>query len=228
MLNKNNILYIVILIMFSFILVREGCNSSQTNQLLKSVSDYKTEAKHYKTLNGAEVAQNKALLLENQEQIKSLLNKNDTLTEIMKAYKKLQSVTIMNNTTEIRHDSIAYDTIRIPCDFEPFQVVRDSSHYKFHATIAPSYLKIDSLLIPDEQSITFGLKKNGFLKRSEYTAEVIHSNPLVRTTNIGQYSVKEKRKKIVVSIGGGYGVGLSDMKMQPHLSIHAGFPIISF
>ena len=72
------------------------------------------------------------------------------------------------------------------------------------------------------------LIKMGFLKRKEYTAEVIHSNPLVRTTNIGQYAIKEKRKSIVFSIGGGYGTSLSIIKLEPYIGLHVGFPLISF
>ena len=187
MITKNNILYLIISVLVIILFVRESCNSARTTSLIKDISEYKTQATHYKGLNGVEVAQNKALMLENQEQIKSLLNKNDTLSELMKEYSKLKNVTIIQNSTQITNDSIAYDTIRIPCDFKPFQVFRDSVHYQFAGTIAPDYFKIDSLKIPDEQSIVFGERKMGFLKGREYTAEVIHSNPLVKTTNIGQY-----------------------------------------
>lgn len=219
---------ILLIALIIFTLIRESCNINKSNELIKDITEYKTEAKTYKTLNGAEVAQNKALLLQNSEQIKSLLSENDTLKEIFKAYKKLKSVTTINNITNIYNDSIPYENIDIPCEFEPFQVKRDSIHYRFYGTIAKDYFKIDSLIIPDEQTVVFGLRKMGFLKRKEYTAEVIHSNPLVKTTNIGQYSIKEQRKKVVISIGGGYGLGLTSKQIEPNIGIHVGFPLFSF
>ena len=225
---KDKILYIIIGVLVVILLLREGCSNSSSNDLVKEIANYKTKAEYYEGLNGAEIAKNNALMLHNTEQIKSLLNKNDTLSELMKKYKEIQNVTIINNSTEIRNDSIAYDTLRIPCDFEPFQVRRDSLYYTFAGTIAPEYFKIDSLKIPDEQSIVFGKRKMGFLKRREYTAEVVHSNPLIKTTNIGSYGVKEKRKKVVVSLGATYGMNFSTGQLQPTIGVNVGFPLISF
>ncbi len=228
MINKNNFLYLLIISLIIILIVREGCHSSTGNKLLKDVLNYKTDAKHYKGINGVDVAQNNTLMLDNQDHIKTLLAKNDTLAKLMKAYSQLKSVYITKNITVIRGDSIAYDTLRIPCDFKPFTVFRDSAHYQFYGTIAPAYFKIDSLKIPDNQTIVFGLRKMGFLKAREYTAEVVHSNPLVKTTNIGSYAIKEKRKKIVISVGGGYGLNLTTFKPSPQIGVYIGYPILTW
>jgi glutaredoxin-related protein len=228
MFTKERIPYIIIIALILILLLREGCNMSDKNNSIKAIAEYKTEAKHYKGLNGVDVAQNKALMLDNQEQIKALLNKNDTLSALMKKYKNLKNVTIINNSTQIFNDSIPYDTIRIPCDFKPFQVIRDSSHYQFVGTVAPKYFKIDSLTIPDEQSIVFGKRKMGFLKRAEWTTEVVHSNPLINTTNIGSYSIQENRKKVVLSVGASYGLNLATGTLQPVIGLNLGFPLIIF
>jgi len=228
MINKERVPYIIIIILVVLLILREGCNKSSQNDLIADIADYKTEVTTYKTKKGIEVAQNKTLMLENQEQIKSLLGRKDeALSELMKEYKRLKNVTIINNMIEIR-DSISFDSIRIPCDFEPFPIVRDSSHYAFNATIGKDFLKIDSLKIPDKQSIVFGKRKMGFLKRREYTVEVVHSNPLIKTTNIGSYAVKEKRKKIVLSIGVSYGLNMATGRLQPVIAFNLGFPIVLF
>lgn len=227
---NTKILYVIISLLAIALLLREGCNQSSKDDLISDVAQYETEAQHYKGLNGAEVARNKSLMLENSDQIESILSgklKNDTLTELLKKYKDLKSVIIAENIIEIR-DSIGYDTIRIPCDFKPFPVRRDSSHYMFAGTIHPSYFKIDSLKIFDKQSIVFGKRKMGFLKRSEYNVEVIHSNPLVSTSNIGSYAIKEQRKKVVVSVGVSYGLNLSTGTIQPVIGVNVGFPLIYF
>jgi len=228
MVNKTTFPYILLALVIVFFLIREGCNQSSRNDMVADIANYKTQAEHYRGVNGVEVAKNRALMLDNQKQIEELLGKNDTLTELMKKYKDLKNVTIINNTTEISNDSIPYDTIKIPCDFKPFQVRRDSSHYTFAGTIGKDYFKIDSLRIPDEQSIVFGKRKTGFLKRPEYTAEVVHSNPLIRTNNIGSYAVKEKRKKVVISAGATWGFAPEYGTTTTVIGINAGFPIISW
>lgn len=225
---KINPSYLIITALIIILLIREGCNTNKTNELIKDITQYKTEVKTYKGLNGVEVAQNKALLVQTQEQLKTLFSENDTMQSLLKKYKELKSVNVTNNITQIYNDSIIYDSIRIPCDFKPFPVIRDSVNYYFRGTIAPTYFLIDTIRIPDTQSIIFGLRKMGFLKRKEYTAEVLHSNPLVKTTNIGQYATKEQRKKVVISIGGGYGLGLTSKQLEPNIGIHIGFPLISF
>lgn len=225
---RDKILYSLIALLVALLLSREACNQSSRNDLVNDVANYKTEVNHYKGLNGVEVASNKALMLENSEQIKSLLSRHDTLAELMKKYKHLKNVTVVNNNTTIYNDSIAFIHDSIPCDFKPFPVIRDSLNYKFYGTIAPKYFRIDSLLIPDEQSIVFGLKRMGFLKRKEYVAEVVHSNPLVHTTNIGSYAIKEKRKKVVISLGASIGVNPLTLKKETTVGFHVGFPLISF
>jgi len=225
---KNNILYLIIIALIIFLFIREGCGSVIRNNLVKDISNYKTKVTHYKGLNDAEIAQNNALMLDNEQQLKAILNKNDTLTELMKAYNKLKNVTIVDSYMQIMNDSISYDTIRIPCDFEPFQISRDSLHYSFSGTIAPDYFKIDSIKIPDTQSLIFGKRKMGLFKSREWTVEVVHSNPLVHTTNIGQYSIMEKRNKITISLGVSYGLNLSTGTTQPVIGVNVGYPLISF
>ena len=226
--SRKEIAYIAIIIALVVIwLTREGCNASSRTQLISDVSKYKTEATYYKGKDGVEIAQNNALALDNQEQIESILQENDTLKEMMENFSKLNNVTVINNKTEIR-DSIYFDTIRIPCDFEPFPVYRDCTYYQFAGTIAPEYFKIDSLIIPDEESIVFGKRKQGFLKRREYKVEVVHSNPKIRTTNIGTYYVKPKRNKFVLSAGVTYGLDMNTGEIHPVIGLTAGFPLIVF
>lgn len=228
MINKKTIPYILLGVVIIFFLIREGCNQSSTNKLIKDVAEYKTEAKIYKGKDGVEVATNKSLILETQKQLEAVLGERDTLLKIMEKYGNNQNVTIINNNTTIRNDSIPYDTIRIPCDFKPFPVVRDTVDYKFYGTIAPKYFRIDSLKIPDTESIVFGKRKVGFLKRKEYSVDVVHSNKLIKTTDIGSYIVKPKTNKIVFSAGVTYGINLNTGKIQPMIGFHLGFPIISF
>ena len=211
--NKNLIYISIIAILILFGVVREGCNSSKTDKLLDSVQNYSDSAQFYKTENGTQVAYNQSLLLENKEQLQSLFAKNDTMRELLDKYKNIKNVTIIKETIVIR-DSIPYG-IDIPCDFNPFTVKRDSIHYNFTGTIGKSFFRIDSLTIPNEQSIIVGQRKLGFLKGKERRVEIVNSNPLIITSNIGSYVVEEKKKwyetrAFSFLIGFGFGYGTSE------------------
>ena len=67
---------VVVLILFFF---REGCTKRNNDKLISDIANYKTEATTYKTKLGLEVSSNKALILQTQDQMKTLLSSNDTL-----------------------------------------------------------------------------------------------------------------------------------------------------
>lgn len=211
---SKDLKYILVIAIVLFIsIVREGCNTRNSNLLLDSVQNYSDSAQFYKTENGTHIAYNQSLLLENKEQLQSLFAKNDTMRELLDKYKNIKNVTIIKETIVIR-DSIPYG-IDIPCDFNPFTVKRDSIHYNFTGTIGKSFFRIDSLMIPNTQSIIVGEKKLGFLKGKEHRVEIVNSNPLIMTSNVGSYVVEEKKKwyetrAFSFLIGFGFGYGTSE------------------
>lgn len=171
---------------------RETCNTRNSNLLLESVQNYSDSAKHYRTEVGVLVAYNQSLILESEEQIKSLFAKNDTLSQLLKKYKRLQSVTTITQEIHIT-DSFPFE-VKIPCDFKPFEIKKESEFYNFRGTISSSDFKLDNLTIFNQQSIVIGERKLGFLRGRERRVEIVNSNPLMQTTNIGNYVISGKKK----------------------------------
>lgn len=215
-----------------FFILWKGCDQKQTDNLLDNALNYKDSAMFYKIkVNGMEVdvAYNKSLVLQNKDQMEAMLRKNDTLSKLISKFKDIKSTTIINQYTTINGDTIKLKGDSIPCDFKPFKVRRDSAHYKFVGTIASKYFSIDTLSIPNKVSIVIGLKKMGFLKRGEERAEIINSNPLVKTTNIGNYVVIPKRKKIGVGASVGYGLSLSGKPiLAPYVGVSLNYNLFEF
>lgn len=220
---------IAIIIIFFF---RECSNQNDKNNLVNDISTYKDTAQFYSLkVNGiaVDVAYNKSLQLENKNQLESIIKKNDTLAKLISKFKAVSSTTIINNITNISGDTIKLAD-SIPCDFKPFQVRRDSIYYHFLGTISPKYFSIDSLTIPNKQSIVIGKKKLGFLKGTEERAEIINSNPLIKTTNIESYVINKKKKRLGIgpSIGYGFQFNPTGVRTGIFLGVSAQYNLIQF
>lgn len=232
-LTKDKLLWGIIISLGFALFIREGCNRSQNDNLIADLAGYKDSAKYYNLkVNGlnVEVAQNKSLVLQSNDQIKSVLSSmNDTMAKLIKKFKSINSGTIINNYTTINGDTIKLQGDSIPCNFKPFHVRRDSAHYKFVGTIAKNYFTIDTLTIPNKISIISGRKKVGFLKYED-RVELFNSNPLVKTTNIGNYEVVKRKKRIGLGLSAGYGLSFSKEKvtLAPSLNVSVNYNILEF
>jgi hypothetical protein len=192
--QKKDKLYILAIVVLGILFfLREGCNSNENTKLIENIQNYSDSAKYFKGLNDATIAFNDVLVLENEDQMLAVLSKYDTLAQELKKFKEVRSTTIIKERFVISNDTIKIDRI-IPCDFEPFKVRRDSIHYNFIGTIGNNFFSIDTITIPNQQSIIVGTKKLGFLKKRETRVEIINSNPLVTVSNIGGYVIDNKKK----------------------------------
>jgi len=201
--QRQKITLLALVVGIILFVVREGCNRAERNNLVGEIANYSDSAKFYKLKVGGmsvEVAYNKSLVLENKEQLEQILKKNDTLAKIIAKFSDIKGTTIIKEKIIIQRDTVRLTT-EIPCDFAPIKVVRDSAYYHFAGTIAPKYFTIDSLIIPNKQSIVLGTKKvgafkgnEGFLKNKEQRVEIVNSNPLIKTSNIESFVISDKKK----------------------------------
>lgn len=211
----------IILLIIFFFGFRECSHQKNENDLIENITNYKDSAQFYSLkVNGmaVDVAYNKSLQLENKDQLESILKKNDTLSKLISKFKAISSTTIINNITNISGDTIKL-TDSIPCYFKAFKIRRDSIHYHFVGTISPKFFAIDSIIIPNKQSMVIGKKKLGFLKGTEERIEIVNSNPLIKTTNIENYIISKPKKwfqtdafKISASLLGGYVIATQTIK----------------
>lgn len=233
--NRDKIMGGIILLIILFFGWREWTHQRNANELTTDVVNYKDSAKYYNMkVDGmeVEVAYNKSLVLQNDKQLKSVVSAiNDTIAKLVKKFKDIKVASVINNNTTIIGDTMKYKKgDSIPCKFKPFQVARDSAHYHFVGTISQKYFSIDTLKIPNQQSLVFGTKKMGFLKRPEQRAEIVNSNPLVKVTNIKSYVIEPDKKRIGIGASVGYGlqVGNNAITLNPYIGISLNYNLISF
>jgi regulator of replication initiation timing len=175
------------------LLLRDCSHSEDKTRLLESVMQYSDSVTYLRSKTGKEIAENSVLLLENERQLKSLISSNKELIQQLDKLKKIKSVTIVKTTTVIKKDSFAYQE-PIPCEFEPIKIERDSSNYYFSATITDKIFSIDSLAIPNQQSIIVASTKNGLFKPKKQVIQIINSNDLVKVTGAQSFIVEQKKK----------------------------------
>jgi hypothetical protein len=208
--NLNRFLIGVIIVLVVFVLLREGCNQRNTDKLISDIANYKTESENYKTKLGLEINTNRALALETQDQIKSLIATNDTLKEWVNEFKEIQGAVTIRETTIVKEIAVPFDR-PIPCDFKPFKANKIEKDFQFYTTIANTGLTIDSLKIPNEAKILIGEKKEGFLNlKTKLVVDVNNSNQYIKTSNIAGYVYEPKKKwyeKMWVNFAIGFGAG---------------------
>src|SRR6185503_9954220 len=87
--HRNYILLIIGIIAFLFF--REWQHNRELTAEIGEKVHYKENASHYKNKLGQQVAFNKQLTFENQKQLRAYLGNNDTIREILRNFKQIQS-----------------------------------------------------------------------------------------------------------------------------------------
>jgi hypothetical protein len=208
--TKDRVYIAIILIIVIIFGLREGCNRMEANKLVNDIATYKTESSQYKTKLGLVVNTNDALVLQTQEQIKSMMAAtNDTIKQWLSKFKSIKGGIVMRETTIIKEVQIPFET-KIPCDFKPFKANKILKDYQFYSTIANTGLTIDSVNIPNEAKIVIGERKDGIFKAKKMVVDVNNSNPYIQTSNIAGYLYEPKKKwyeRTWVHVVGGITIG---------------------
>lgn len=190
---------ILIVISVIALIFRECQHQKQVDNLVTDISDYKDTAYHYKGENGKLIAYNQALELQNEDQVKALLKKDEDFRVLLDGFKNINATGSVTNIFQVKSDTIKL-TDTIPCDFNPISVSKErDSIYSIYATITPSELIIDSLKIQNTMKFVVGEKKTGLFKK-EKRIEVLNTNPNIKTTGTTAYTVSEKNNKLVITI----------------------------
>lgn len=188
----NKILITIIALMLVFFGITK-CSENKDAGLQNYMSEKDTA--YAVIIKGISASYNKALAATSEKQAKLMLAKNDTLLKLISGLKKLTNTLVIKERIAIEKDTILF-TDTIPCNFKPIQVKRYLPHYSFFGHVTNKELLIDSLFIPNTQSIVMGEKKVNFWGKSEQGVFVQNSNPLIKTSFIQALTIKENKKLI--------------------------------
>ena len=151
-------------------------------------------------------------LIVSKESLDEYVNKNEDLKKQVKKFKKINSITKSSTKTVIDTIKVAFlDTIRVDSNgYFAKDIKIDSLHYKMDFRVDISSFNLNTLEIPNEQTIIIGNKKikniMGISKGTEYTIDVTNSNPYVQTLNMQNFTIKDEKKwyetKTFYTVGG--------------------------
>lgn len=197
--NTALVILVILLSILNFHQWRERKEASKT--YVSNLEVLNDSISHFKNKQGLWVAERK-VFQGNEKQLKELIKtQGEQLTKAVKSFKKPKAAVKIATETEI-------DTVFIPYKIElpPFNISFNEikKHYSINGFSTEKGIFINSLTIPNEQSVVVGKKKIGFLKY-EYRAEVTNSNPLVQVTELTSFNFKEKKNRFHLGPFAGIG-----------------------
>jgi len=158
---------------------------------VESYVDYSDTVKFYKALNGDVIAYNESLEISE----KTLMTMNDSLSKAIKNIKMKDPGVIIQIKEKIVIKEVEVRfTDSIPCFpfYKPFGL--EHEFYSLSGSVTNTMFKLDSIQIPNIQSIVLGTKKNGLFKKNDHIVTIQNSNPYVNTGPITSYTIKKKKK----------------------------------
>lgn len=206
-------------VLFLFLFLKQCERSADLQFKRDNAMEYlKDSVRYYKNKLGQEIAVKTALQGSN-ESLKLLLSKSEKeLRELTKKFKDVQAAGQITTITKIDTIKIGYE---IPV---PFEFSRDwqknDPFYSIAGHSTQEGITINSLEIPNTLSFVIGKRKG------EYLIEAVNSNPNIKTTGLDSYTLKVPKKRFVVGIFAGYGIGSAGL--TPLVGIGVGYNIISF
>lgn len=232
---KNYIIITLLGALFLFIMVSQ--RSCEKVQQMEDINErLNDEVEFYIDENGKQNATIQVIQSENKKYFIGLNSKDSTikwLQSVVKEYKgKIGSAIVFSNetnssgtneTTIIKYDKVTKDSIIYiyPTYFSSW-----SNKWEIGEIEASKDSIKRSIKIKNEYEITLGKVSNGLFKKKVYNVNLKNLNPNTFTTELRSFEVKEKPKRINLSLQAGYGLSLTTFKPTPYIGFGIDFVII--
>ena len=156
--------------------------SDNSNKYDSEIDALNANVEYFKNKLGTETASKIVFQASNKQLKEMILMKDDSLRKLADEFSKIKSIVVVD--TKIVIDSIRVPFgIPIPCDFYKIGSYL-TSDFKFDWKLTEKGFDLNDVVIPNEQTIITGFKRNWFLGRQILVTDVTNTNPLIETTNI--------------------------------------------
>ena len=212
---KRHTLTIILLLLAFFVW--------QTFSMNSKLQDYKNQVIKFKDgeqvfvekLNerGERIAEQDQIILTQEDAIAHNLLEIETLKKInsqvqVQTITKIDSVfiPIIDTIERVIYDTTGLALLKLPTKFG-----LNNEWYSLYSTINTEGMLIDSLSLYNRQTITFGLKSNGFLKKPTPSLVIKNENPYVNVNSMSNVVIKNDirfydKKGFWFGIGIGTGI----------------------
>ena len=217
---KRHTLTIILLLLAFFVW--------QTFSMNSKLQDYKNQVIKFKDgeqvfvekLNerGERIAEQDQIILTQEDAIAHNLLEIETLKKInsqvqVQTITKIDSVfiPIIDTIERVIYDTTGLALLKLPTKFG-----LNNEWYSLYSTINTEGMLIDSLSLYNRQTITFGLKSNGFLKKPTPSLVIKNENPYVNVNSMSNVVIKNDIR-FYDKKGFWFGVGIGTGILIPAL-----------
>lgn len=220
---KQNALLIILLLLSFFVW--------QTFSMNSKLQDYKNQVVKFKNgeqvfiekLNekGEKIAEQDQIILSQKDAIAHNLLQIENLKKInsqvqVQTITKIDSVfiPIIDTVERVIYDTTGLALLKLPTKFG-----LNNEWYSLYSTINTDGMLIDSLSLYNQQTITFGMKSNGFLKKPTPSLVVKNENPYVSVNSLSNIVIKNDTR-FYDKKGFWYGLGVGTGILIPAIIIN--------
>ena len=181
------LLFLLVLFLVSKLFTQ--CQNNKTQ--LATINALNSENKEYKLKNGKLVLSTETITFSNS-QLKNELKKTKTDLELSKKFHKVETLTKVVTETKIDTVNIVYkDSVQY--NFERTGTIKNKE-YSLSYKSNEKGLKLTNFVIPDTVTMISGTKRKWLFGKETATFDIVHSNKLVKTTELKHIEKKQPKR----------------------------------
>ena len=184
---------------------------------MKNLKEKKDTVEVYKTKLQQEVSTKKALRVTQYELKKLLYQKDDSLKDMLRHFKKPKQTVVLKTRVKIDTIKMMYPE-PVPVPFSK-EVELNTSLYKIQLHSTEKGISLQNLEIPTTLRMVTGIKKRWNF--TDISVDVSSSNPYIQIEDIQSQHVHLKKKRIGIGIFTGI-----DIRGQPTLGVGLNYTLI--
>ena len=215
----NRIVIFALLAFVCFLLVK-NCERVKDVERFKTNAAVLREDLSFTTSKlGQEIAGKSALEVTPKELKGGYWVPDDSLIDISRGFKKVQSATIIKTVVEIDSFKIPYQTPGNEYFKQSWSKI--TPHFTITGVSTNAYTRINSLTLLNTQRLVIGTKKGFF--NNTLSVQVTNSNPYIKTTELLTQSVTIPNKRF----GVGFFAGI-DVTGKPTVGVGLNYSLFRF
>ena len=215
----NRIIIFALIAVVCFLVIK-GCDQSKNLERFKTnAAALKEDLSFTKSKLGQEIAGKSALEVTLKELKGGYWVPDDSLIDISKGFKKVQSATIIKTKYKVDTVTIVYDSPGK--EYFKREWSKITPHFAITGVSTNAYTRIDSLTLLNTQRLVIGTGKGFF--NNTLSVQVTNSNPYIKTTDLLTQSVTIPNKRF----GVGFFAGI-DITGNPTVGVGVSYSLFRF
>jgi len=215
----NRIVIFALLALVCFLVIK-GCDQSNNIKRFKTnAAVLKEDLSFTKSKLGQEIAGKSALEVTLKELKEGYWIPDDSLIDVSKGFKKVQSATIIKTKYKVDTVTIVYDSPGK--EYFKREWSKITPHFAITGVSTNAYTRIDSLTLLNTQRLVIGTEKGFF--NNTLSVQVTNSNPYIKTTDLLTQSVTIPNKRF----GVGFFAGI-DITGKPTVGVGVSYSFFRF